>query len=432
MPAAPSYLHRMSRPSQKHHFVPQAQLRHFAADPERRFLFVFDKRTDRSYRTSILNAGSQNDFNSVTLPGGKWNFEHLFQEVDSRSARLVAEIISRHSLAWLTEDDRLALADLFATQLLRTQFSRTTRKHLVEQLREITREIGYDPDDNPQLAMPSDAALRLGAVRAFLDRQAHASELLRLVPALYAAGGEGRFILSDHPIARTNAFPYGDIGLASPGVLVLLPISPELAIALHCPTIVQRYELVEAADIEPKRKARMLRYRDGLRGGEPIAIDDEMVLSLNGLQVSQSARYLYSHVDAFDFAREILTRRPARRVVESHIEFGAMGSAPPPRQGMPTGTQLVIFGPADHCMLEIVEVDEGGEGLTARTGRLDLLAQIASDPGMLRTELYVDGQMVRLIGQAMIERFGTLEEGWFRVVHRDPGLRALDAQLQGK
>lgn len=89
----------MSRPSKKHHFVPQAQLRNFAADTERRFLFVLDKQTDRSFRTSILNAGSENDFNTVSLGASKWNFEDLFREVDARSARLIEEILSRRSVS---------------------------------------------------------------------------------------------------------------------------------------------------------------------------------------------------------------------------------------------------------------------------------------------------------------------------------------------
>ncbi|PBB39725.1 MULTISPECIES: DUF4238 domain-containing protein [Mesorhizobium] len=422
----------MSRPSKKHHFVPQAQLRHFAADPERRSIYVFAKRSDRSFLTSIANAGSENDFNTVSLGDTKWNFEDLFQEVDARSARLVAEMVSRRSLAWMTADDRIALADFFATQMLRTHFSRTGPKHLAGQLREMTRQVGYDPDADPHMAMPSDAAVRLGAVKAFLEREGHTVALLGLHPALYASDGEHRFIISDHPVSRINAFPYGDVGLKSPGVMVMLPVSPGLTLALHCPTIVQRYELAASADLEPERRARMIRYRDGLRSGEPIAIDGDMVRYLNGLQVSQSAGYLYADTDAFDFAREILGKDEDLRSVETHVELGQMGNAPPPRSGMPAGTHLVIFGSLDHCTLAIEEIDESGEGLTARTGQVDLLAQVAGDTGMLRVELYVDRQVRRGMSQVMVERFGERSSGWFRVVHRDPSLRSLSAQLDAR
>ncbi|MFP9139278.1 DUF4238 domain-containing protein [Devosia sp. XGJD_8] len=422
----------MSRPSKKHHFVPQAQLRHFAADPQRRSIYVFAKRSDRSFLTSIANAGSENDFNTVSLGDSKWNFEDLFQEFDARTARLVAEIVSRRSLAWMTADDRIALADFFATQMLRTHFSRITPKYLAGQLREMTRQVGYDPDADPQMAMLSDAAVKLGAVRAFLDRQDHTVALLRLHPALYASDGEHRFIISDHPVSRINAFPYGDVGLTSPGVVVMLPVSPGLTLALHCPTIVQRYELAASADLEPERKARMIGYRDGLRSGEPIGIDGDMVRTLNRLQVSQSAGYLYAETDAFDFAREMLREDGDLRSVETHTELGELGHAPPPRLGMPAGMHLVIFGSLDHCTLAIEEIDEAGEGLTARTRQVDLLAQVAADKGMLRVELYVDRRVRRGMNQVMVERFGAPASGWFRVVHRDPSLRSLSVQLDAE
>ncbi|TGQ77334.1 DUF4238 domain-containing protein [Mesorhizobium sp. M8A.F.Ca.ET.207.01.1.1] len=422
----------MNRPSRKHHFVPQAQLRHFAADPERRSIYVFAKRSDRSFLTSIANAGSENDFNVVSLGDTKWNFEDLFQEVDARSARLVVEIVSRRSLAWMTADDRIALADFFATQMLRTHFSRTGPKHLAGQLREMMRQAGYDRDADPHMAMPSDASVRLGAVKAFLEREGHTVALLDLHPAIYASDGEHRFIISDHPVSRINAFPYGDVGLTSPGLVVMLPVSPGLTLALHCQAIVQRYELAASADIEPERKTRMIRYRDGLRSGEPIAIDGNMVRYLNGLQVSQSAGYLYADTDAFDFAREILGEDEDLRNVETHVELGEMGHAPPPRPGMPAGTHLVIFGPLDHCTLAIEEIDKSGEGLTARTRQIDLLAQVAADKAMLRVELYVDRRVRRGMGQVMVERFGEPASGWFRVVHRDASLRSLGLQLDAE
>ncbi|NPU65371.1 DUF4238 domain-containing protein [Bradyrhizobium sp. 83012] len=419
----------MNRPSKKHHFVPQAQLRNFSADPEQRFLYVLDKQTDRSFRTSILNAGSENDFNTVSVGARKWNFEDLFQKVDTRSAWLIAEILSRKSVAWLSENDRHALADLFATQMLRTYFSRTTPAHLADRLRDIARQLGYDPDQDPTMVAPSDTSLRLGAVRTFLHRSEQGVALLRLHPALYRANGSHQFIISDHPIALINAFPYGELGLTSHGILVVLPISPEIAIALHCPTIVKRYELAEQAGLAADQKERVLRYRDGLRSGNPIDIDEEAVLSLNHQQTVHSARYLYAAADTFDRTREALERQPHLRSVKAHLTLGDMGRPPKRRSGMPSGTYLVVQGPADHGMLTIEEIDPYGEGITARTDQVSLLAQMALDRGMLRAELYTDGRPMRAIGAAMIEPFGNTADGWFRVVHRGASMRELGKRL---
>lgn len=420
---------RMNRPSKKHHFVPQAQLRNFASGEERRSIYVFDKKTGRSYPSSILNAGSENDFNTVTLPTSKWNFEDLFGDVDGRSARLVSEIIARRSVSWLSPEDRIALADLVGTQLLRTHFSRLTPKHLAGRLREITREIGYDPDADPAMAMPTDAQLRFGAVKSFLQRGEHALSLLRLIPALFSSHGSRPFVLSDHPVTITNEFPYGDTGLASQGIMVVLPITPDLAIPLVCPTIVSRYELIDTIEMEVEMRERMSRFRIGFRTGGPIEIDDEMVSNFNRRQVGQSMRYLYSAVDEFDFARDVLAQKPGLRDVRTHVRLGEMGRGPPTRANMPPGLNLVVHGPHDHCMLPLVEVDGAGEGITARTTCVELLGQVATDPGMLSIDLYENGSNIRHMSQAMVELFGVESEGWFRVVHRDTSLRTLMASL---
>lgn len=429
------YLSKMSKPSKpskKHHFVPQAQLRHFALDPERRSIWVFDKMTDRAWVSSILNAGSENDFNSVELDTGKWNFEDVFQEVDSRSARLVSQVVERRSVGWFGPDEHAALIDLFATQSLRTHFSRSTPRHLVVEMRELVRGLGFDPDEYPDMAMPSDASLRLGAVRAFLSRGSIALSMVRLVPALFAAGAGQRFLLSDDPVAMANAFPYGDVGLQAHGIIVVLPIAPDLAVALVCPTIVERYEGIDRFDLEPEKRKLMGSYRDGFRSGEPIEIKAAELDGWNHRQLAGSTRYLYAASDDFDFARQWLDENPELRRVETHIKLGKMGRPPPARSGMPNGLQLVIHGKADHCMLPIVEIDPSGEGLTARTSNLKMLELVAGDTGEIRADLYDSGRPRQSIGAAKVELFGEPSKGWFRIVHKEEGLRALMRQLGAK
>lgn len=187
----------MSTPSKKHHYVARAQLRHFSIDGARKQVWVFDKSTARAWPSAILDAGSENHFNTIEFEGGRWNFEYLFDEVDTRSASLISDIVSRRSLTWFTDEDHAALLDLFATQTLRTHFARTAPRHLAEQMREMVRAVGYDPDEDPRMAAPSDTALRAGAVRSFLRRDNIALSMIRLVPALLATGEGERFVLSD-------------------------------------------------------------------------------------------------------------------------------------------------------------------------------------------------------------------------------------------
>jgi hypothetical protein len=58
---------------------------------------------------------------------------------------------------------------------------------------------------------------------------------------------------------------------------------------------------------------------------------------------------------------------------EALVHLGKMGEGPPPRSRMPASWNLVVHGPCDHCLLHLEEIDEAGEGITARTSDLALL-----------------------------------------------------------
>lgn len=415
----------MAPTSKKHHYVPQAQLRHFSKDKKRQYLYVFDKRTDKTFGSSIKNIGSENHFNTVMFGDFKWNFEDLFQRVDTRSARIIAQILEHESLGWMSLEDREGLADFITVQMLRTHFVRTEAKVMALALRDMMEQSGYNPDDDPAMAMPSDNLFRMGTVTSFLERDDTRSLLLKLTPALYRNETKTPFIISDHPVIRSNAFPSGDHGLASPGILVYIPISPIYTIIMHCPTIVAKYEAIDKMGLEPAEIARELAYRDNLKSGEPILIDEAKVLHLNQKQIAESTQYVYSSIDEFDQARQLLKRHPELRHVKAHFEVGEFGMAPGKRSGMPKGLQLVVTGMADHCMIAIDEIDEQSEGITAKTSNITLIKQVASDSGDLSVGLYLDGQQRRHIGKATIEIIDENDSIWFQVVHRDPSLRGL-------
>jgi hypothetical protein len=413
----------MAKPSKKHHYVPQAQLRHFASDAERRSIQVFNKVTGKSYPSSILNAGSENDFNTVKRRDKTVNFEDLFQTVDAASAEVVARLVETRSLRWITPPDLLAMADLIAVQLLRTKLARSTPAVLAAELREGLRALGIDPDEDRTLALPSEADAKIGTVRAFLDREGHRRAIANLVPGLWKASGEERFITSDHPVLTTNPFPYGDTGLTSQGVLVHLPISPTLMLTMHCPTTVRRLEML--ADV-PETPVMLSALRDALLSGQPYALRDAEVVELNRLQVAQAFAFLYADCDRFDIARELILKRPKLRQNKSLLHLGKIGEGPGRRPRMPTGKHLVVYGKHDHAMIAISEVDETGEGITAATTDIGVLRAIAKDPELVSASLYQDGYERRGMREVTVELLDERGDGWFRIVHSDSGMRDLD------
>lgn len=66
-------------PSNTHHFVTQVQLGRFSGDESKKFVFTFDKQTNRSYPESIANsAGARNHFNTANPKDQNTNFEKRF------------------------------------------------------------------------------------------------------------------------------------------------------------------------------------------------------------------------------------------------------------------------------------------------------------------------------------------------------------------
>ena len=360
------------------------------------------------------------------MEGGSWSFEYLFDEVDGRSASLVDQIVARRSVSWFSDEDRIAIVDFVATQILRTPAWRKTLQNFGRQIRELVAGFGYDPSGDPQMALPSDNDVKMASARAFLNRGEHTGSLYRLIPALYECPPDNRFVIADDPVTITNVFPYGETGLASHGIIVSLPISPTLALALHCPTLLGRLDLAEQSGLMGEARSRLLAHRKALNSGEPIRLSSEEVRFQNSQQVAQSISFLFSATDDFEFERSLLDEREQLRTFAPRVALGVLGAGPAPKQNMPSGLHLVVNGELDHCMIALEEFQEDGLEMKARTLQIDLLDQVVADQSELRVKLYDGQRATRMKNQVKLERFGVLELGWFRVVHHDPSLRALD------
>ncbi len=414
--------------SKKHHYVTQAQLRHFTHDSARTKLFVYDKSNGKSYPSTVKNSGSENHFNTIIEGGERLNFEAMFDTVDGNGANIVNLLNEHRSLVGLSEAELLRLSDLGAVQLVRTKLSRETPGVLARELREILTELGADPD-NPTLACPTDTDAKLGTIKAFFNRAKHRDSFLRLQPGLVEPEGDARFLISDHPIVFSNPFPYGGHGLQSQGVMVHLPLSPTLLLTWHCPTIVARLD--HMLGLKSKDQPSLRAYGEGLSTGNPGRVSDVEIERYNALQLTQSRRFVFSHSNGFDAATARQPDQTGKEFRErgSLIDLGRMGEGPPSRRGMPDGWNLVVHGPNDHCLLHIEEIDQEGEGITARTSDLELLKAAATDQRLNYVELYEGPHQRRHLGKVTIELLADRGPGWFEAIHYDEALRELDRQI---
>src|ERR1051325_4676250 len=293
----------MGNQSKKHHYVPQSVLRGFSFDQKQRQIYVFDKARMTSFTSSIYDAGCENQFNTIDIEGQTVSFEGLFQTNDDQLARLLKTILIDRSLAKLTREDRIALSEVVAAQMIRTKLVRTTLRSIAEQLSKSLKEAGIDPGEVDEFSIPTDQEIRRAALASLLDLQEIVYSLQEKQPILIHSSESDLFWISDHPVVFHNSFPYGERGLNCPGIEIYFPVSCDLVLGFFCPSIKLKIQQLLSTDqfgVEHQKYEEIYR---GLQEGHSVSLGPGTVQFLNELQVRSSSRFLYSSNDDFEKAR---------------------------------------------------------------------------------------------------------------------------------
>jgi Protein of unknown function (DUF4238) len=115
------------------------------------------------------------------------------------------------------------------------------------------------------------------------------------------------FFVSDNPIAlhNQNDFgPYGNLGLAVPGIEIYFPITPTLTLTFFEPSILERLDTLSRHGEELIRAAQT--------GGRAHCAN-ENVMFLNSLQVINASRFVMSVTKNFALATRMLEEKPHLR-----------------------------------------------------------------------------------------------------------------------
>ncbi len=168
--------------SPKHHYVPQCLLRGFSVEAKRTHVWVYDKRTDKVYKSAIADAAAESNFNTVTVNGQRVSFEGFFQTYDDSLALLLAEIGRVRDLVRLDHESLLRIPLLVACQIVRTKIARTSVRSFAEQLRNHLALEGIEVANPPPLLSEED--LRRQGAAALESIPRIANSLSRLEPIL--------------------------------------------------------------------------------------------------------------------------------------------------------------------------------------------------------------------------------------------------------
>lgn len=301
------------------HYVPQFLLRGFHTGNEAQ-IWAFDKTSSKSFTTAIDKVASEHGFYNID---GSAELDDVIRKIEDKTAPIVTKIKKRRSLASINEDERIWLSSFTALQLVRTKaFSKRSQDmmqqitHVATQMsggklsKKVRKQLGLD---EPVTEHEKSLLTMLELARSLVD------ELRKKHMVLYRSDGSSWFWIGDSPVALQNSLNPGNgirgtLGLAVPGIEVYLPISKDLILAHMCPTIAVFSSSLEAdARSMGFSHARAGPYLRAVQHGTALAMEKDRIRFQNSLQLGFAERFVYSWIDNFQDARDILAENPRRR-----------------------------------------------------------------------------------------------------------------------
>ena len=300
------------------HYVPQMLLRGFATIPDSEQVWVFDKRTGKSFQTAIRNIAAERGYYDL---GGSAVLDAVMNRADDITASIVNRIRERRSLGGISLDDRGMLAAFVVIQMLRTRGYQEHTRHIAQTMIQKIAEVrgGMSP-----------------AMKAEFSEERIREEYLRRIPEftgdflphllnkdllLFKTQCTVPFCISDNPVALNNTFNRGNgirgtLGLAVPGIEIYLPISSELTLAYVCPSVGKKNEeirdrLWRLGGFISEDSYAFLQARDT---GKPMLLKPENVRFQNSLQAWNAERFVISSVNKFADVADMVENDPDARL----------------------------------------------------------------------------------------------------------------------
>lgn len=418
----------MSTSSKNHHFVPQSILRNFSINGKERQIFVFDKQSYNKFPSSIEKAGSENNFNTIELGPSKINFEDAFKKIDDLTPVILRKIINSETLEILNNEELLKLSFIATVQFLRTKLQRTSSIDFLEQLKNrlVESEININGIENFESLSNEDAKLislgHLSKIQNYV--QYFTTKDLLLLKAVEHTD----FWISDNPVVLHNTFPYGEIGLNAKGIEIYFPISSKFCLAFYCPSILLKLEkMFVRAEAEIDSDDNWLKQLYfGIKNRKSVPAKLSSVNFINELQIHSSSRFIYSKTDDFSFAEKVLNNNSLLRNVKSLYSLGKI-SAPPMKPNLPAGEYLVVYGNRDHHILPIKDLSDELDfsGIKFLALDIDKLKQIVEDSPLEEFRVYVNGQQIRHMREAIFEEVSFDKNIPITIKHKIEGLNKI-------
>lgn len=321
--------------AQNQHFVPKFILRNFLQNPNKDRVNVFSKSTSRTFQTSVKNIMAERRFHEFRIDDGYIaSFEDSICRVEDNLLPTYRALVERRKFDGSAEE-KVLLAIFIAFQFLRTRSQRDMYSSLNDGIAKWIVASSYDNEKVKGLgAFTADDLTKqhMFHIQGGIEKL---TNILSSKDFLLASAPPGRsFYLSDSPVCLHNETqkigPYSNMGLASPGIQIYLPLSANLLLCLWCPSLREKMEHVQAQEkrnlssviLSPRflsfADSRLLDEQlqkinkqrldiegrlDHFHSGSPIPYNSENMDFNNSIQVGQAKEHLICKNSDFELAR---------------------------------------------------------------------------------------------------------------------------------
>lgn len=346
--------HFMKKP--KHHpkiqhYVPKMLLRNFAfgkkTNPK---THVFDKHRGEAgevfpHPTSIRKIAAEKGFYDFDVGDVTASIEGGLALLEGRTAAAFEKLLGAPNLTALSDKDRAWISIFVASQFVRGRHFRESMKQIDEDMKQLIRNMGHDPNDVEGWAPFEDENDIKAFASLFILRSSkeYSAVIASKAWVLMETDPAEPFWIGDNPVAMHNDEdfgPYGNIGLAVPSIQIYLPLSPTLTLAMWCPTMVQKIldeieegqKIINTAkmqrlmmpnvnrheiDTSIKQLEMKLRYsmlfKNGIETGEAVRCVPDNVIFMNSLQSAWAYRFVMSNKRDFKLAARQIREFPQLR-----------------------------------------------------------------------------------------------------------------------
>lgn len=210
-----------------HHYVPQFYLRNFASDGERRTVSRYLLSERKSEPSVYIRSQCSEEF----FYGNSPTIEKALGDLESRASVVIRKLLdsSEESCGNLPPEVRLVLLGFAVFQLKRTPLA---ADQVLSGVNEMFQAVAATHPD-PLIRLDAEHMI-VYSENAVLESLSSVAYLLPFVFDLSCRvlvnSTSKEFITSDHPVVTCNLLDPGRTGLARPGVLLYLPLSPARAI----------------------------------------------------------------------------------------------------------------------------------------------------------------------------------------------------------